>query len=518
MVDTMTPHKNATRGHVRGSVLLVSGRVLAIFINFSVQILTVRYLTKSDYGLFAFALSVAGVLSILSAFGMDKAASRFLSVQLQDQDYSRFWGMVSLMFATVVGLGVIGTGIFLFGWLLGIPVLTSDPGAQCVLAVIAGLAVCNALDTVFIALFAVLASPSTIFVRRYLLGPLLKLASAIIVVLLGGDVFTFAIGQLVAGVLGVGVCVSLSFGILRRHPKLLAATSRPFTFPFRQLYGYSATLLSGDFAFLLRGALVPLVLGLLFQGEEIASFTAVLPFARLNEFVLLTFSVLFLPNAAKLSASEQHVELQALFENTTLWITVLTFPVFAGSFLLAHALPVWLFGADYQSSGIILAWLALGYYANASFGTGLRLLRATRKLGTLLLADLLLVGIAAGTVFFLVPRYGALGGAWAVCATYVAQALLYLVLVASTTTVNPFMIRCVAPFVFGVGLCATTESVRILLAAGWAFSLVAAGLHSIVVLLVFGRDLDVLGAFPEIAKLPLLRRWLPTTSKTANAP
>ena len=266
-----TSNINTTTGHLRGSVLLVAGRVLAIFINFAVQMLTIRYLTKADYGIFAFALSVAGVLSVLASFGMDKAASRFLAVYLQDGKYRSFWGMLVLMFGTVVALGAFAVVVFVSAWAFSLSAFTSDRDTQLVLAMIAGLAMCNALDALFISLFAVLARPSAVFFRRYLLGPLFALAAAVVVVMSGGSVCAFATGQLIAGVLGVAICLFMLFGIVSRQPKLRDALSDRFIFPTRQLFSYSATLLSGDLAFLLRGALVPLVLGLLFAGAEVAT-------------------------------------------------------------------------------------------------------------------------------------------------------------------------------------------------------------------------------------------------------
>src|SRR5688500_12149456 len=60
---------DVTSGHLRGSALLVAGRVIAILVNFAVQVVTVRYLPRPDYGIFAFALSVATVVAVASAFG-----------------------------------------------------------------------------------------------------------------------------------------------------------------------------------------------------------------------------------------------------------------------------------------------------------------------------------------------------------------------------------------------------------------------------------------------------------------
>ncbi len=512
-----TPLEDVTKGHLRGSALLVAGRILAILMNFLVQVVTVRYLPIADYGIFAFALSIVSVVAVLSAFGMDKAASRFLPVYLQDRDYRRFWGALGLSFGTVLGLGALTILLFLCLWGMELPLLTADRRTQAVLAIMAGLALFEALDALFISLFAVLDSAGAIFVRRYLLGPLLKLAAAIAVVITSGDVYVFAAGQLIAGLLGVAVCFVMLLRILKKQSDLHSTLSARPTFPVRQLYSYSATLLSGDLSYLLRIAMVPIVVGVLYASEDVAAYQAVMPLARLNEFVLVTFSVLFLPSAAKLAAADRHVELQALFEKSTAWITLLSFPIFAVSFLASEFLSVSLFGAQYKASADILAWLAIGFYTNASFGTSLRLLRASARLRTLLAADLLMIVVASALIFCLVPRYGALGGAWAVCGAYVSQSLIYYLLVARSTHVNPFTSRCIAPYFVGVMLCVISGRLREWLGLPPVFGVIAAFLTSVAVLMMFWRQLELSRTFPELARLPIVGRWIvPVAVNNAN--
>ena len=47
-----------SRKQVRGSTLLLMGRCIALLINLAVQVITVRYLAKEEYGAFAFGISM----------------------------------------------------------------------------------------------------------------------------------------------------------------------------------------------------------------------------------------------------------------------------------------------------------------------------------------------------------------------------------------------------------------------------------------------------------------------------
>ena len=44
---------------LRGSSLLLAGRMLSKFVNFGIQVAIVRLLTKDDYGAFAYGLALA---------------------------------------------------------------------------------------------------------------------------------------------------------------------------------------------------------------------------------------------------------------------------------------------------------------------------------------------------------------------------------------------------------------------------------------------------------------------------
>src|SRR5687768_863741 len=69
-----------TRKYMRGSTLLLGGRAISIVLNLAVQVLTVRYLAKSDYGAFAYALGAASIGSRAILLGLDKGVTRFLPI------------------------------------------------------------------------------------------------------------------------------------------------------------------------------------------------------------------------------------------------------------------------------------------------------------------------------------------------------------------------------------------------------------------------------------------------------
>ena len=52
------------RKHVRGSALLLSGRICSLLLNMATQVVIVRALSKTDYGALGYALSLVEMFTI----------------------------------------------------------------------------------------------------------------------------------------------------------------------------------------------------------------------------------------------------------------------------------------------------------------------------------------------------------------------------------------------------------------------------------------------------------------------
>ena len=80
IIDSEKPERktkrDSTRKQIRGSSLLLAGKMLAMGINFACQILIVRYLSTADYGAWAYGLSVVVFCQNLAVFGLDRGINK----------------------------------------------------------------------------------------------------------------------------------------------------------------------------------------------------------------------------------------------------------------------------------------------------------------------------------------------------------------------------------------------------------------------------------------------------------
>jgi O-antigen/teichoic acid export membrane protein len=239
---------------------------------------------------------------------------------------------------------------------------------------------------------------------------------------------------------------------------------------------------------------------------DVADYRVVQPAARLNVLVMTSFTLLFTPIAARLFARGDRPGIRELYWRTAAWIAVFSFPVFALTFAYANQLTVALFGQRYASSGTILALLALGYYFQAALGfNGLTL----RVYG--LVRYVVVISVAAaianvGLNLVLIPAFGALGAGIGTCATLVIHNVLKQTGLRKGTGISVFdreHLRVYGSIVVATGALVALQA---LVAPGPIVSVVLVAAVS-ALLLYFSRDcLRVGHTFPELLRVPLLRR------------
>ena len=502
---------DAATKQIRGSAALFAGRPIALVLNLLTQVLTVRYLTKLDFGAFIFAFAMMETAIVFSGFGMNKALARFASIYDEQDDRRRLAGVVGVAMLGVVGVGC-ALILFVYGLaplLVGAEVLS--PLSTSLLLTLILLAPIKALDNVNESLTSAFAGARLLFLRRVLLIPLLRLTAVLVVIAASGDVMALAVSHVLAGIAGTVLYGLLLWKAIRTRRVLQPLSASAMASTCREFVRYSATLFSSDLTLLLRGVLVVVFLQFLHSTASVAEYRAVLPLAGLSELVMISFSVLYIPIAARIFANRQPEKLHQLYWQTASWITVLTFPLFAISYAIADPVVTLLFGQEYAGSGSVLALLALAYYFNASMGFNSRTLKVVGKVREILIVDLLALGVAGLAYAYAIPRHGAVGAAAAVSLSTAFHAVAKQVALFRWTSVR----RC--QWRFTKLYLAVAIATVVLTAWRWVGPTTLTPSLALVVVcwlaVIFaGREaLAVHQHFPELQRMRFLRRWLQTS-------
>jgi O-antigen/teichoic acid export membrane protein len=495
--------RSGVRRQIRGSSMLLAGRLVSMVVNFGVHVLIVRYLSRTDYGAFAYAMSLMNMGRSVADFGLHRAVSRFVPIYHEQQEHKKLVGTIALAVATILSLGLaVALAVFCFQGAIS-RTLINDQQAVYLLLILVFLAPIDALDRLLVNLFAIFASPRSIFFRRYVVGPGLKVL--VIALLIGGQfsVGFLAIGYLSASALGVAIYSVVLYQVLAKQ-KLLVHFRGPIEIPWRELLLFTVPLLSTDLLHLLTNGLDAVVLGYFSGTEGVAAIRAVRPTAVLNEVVFTSFALLFAPQAARLFARGDGTAINDLYWQTAAWIAILSFPIFLLTCALAQPITELVFGVSYKESGVLLCVLSLGYYVQAAFGFNGRTLAIYGRVGYMAVMNVVVIVTSICLALILIPRYGALGAAISTCSTLILHNVLKQTGLLLFTDVRLFdrrYLRVYLLIAIGAGGMLATQW---LASTSLYLGVAVAALLSIG-LLRLNRDLlNVEETFPELLRLPLM--------------
>jgi len=499
------PGTLATQGkQLRGSSLLLVGRVLSKFVNFGVQVGIVRLLSKGEFGVFAYGLALVLAGELVVKFGLGRGANRFVPYHAERREYPEVMGTLALVCSTIVVLGVLG---FFGVWAvsgLGWGGMPSGEGARVIL-ILSILAPIQALDTIGIQTLACFSRPRDILFRKHVLGPGLRAAAVGLVWLLGGDAELLALAYLGGGVLGLMICAQMAWRQLKVHGVLPLPMSA-WRVNWRPIFRFSIPLMSSDLVFITLTFVTTVVLMETDGTEAVAAMRAVVPAAALIGLVVQSFSMLFMPHAMRLHAQGDQAGLRDHHWMCASWVAVLSFPLFGLTFAIAPGFVPIVFGEAYASSAELLAILAIGHYVSVCMAFNSETLQVFERIRAIVQTDFVVIAIGALLTVLLCPEYGALGAACAVTVARLSGAIGRQFVLLRT----PGM-RGVPSGQTGVWMkLALATSIAAFVGWGWqpdfVTQIVILAVVSLALLRSTAGTLDLAASFPELLRVPLVAR------------
>ncbi len=497
-----------TRKHVRGSGLLLVGRTISLGLNLATQVVTARYLAKDDFGAFAYALTAVALGASFVSLGLDKSARRFVAIYHERGDLPRLVGTIVLSLGTIAALGLLLIAtVFGFRDVLAGQVIGDDLSVA-MLVILITLAPMEALNRFCDGLATAFAGARAIFFRRHVAGPSLRLAIVVLLVAAQGSVYFLAIGYLVTGVVGAAIYLAYLLSLLRKQGLLRDFGSREKIIPAREILGFSLPLLSCDVASAARSFLAVCFLGWFYAPAAVAVFRVVVPLAGLNKVVFETFQILYTSLASRLFARDDRSGIDHLYWRSALWMTVLTFPVFLVTLVLAEPFTVLLVGEQYRDAASVLAWLSAGFFFNVVLGFNTLTLKVFGDVRNIVRNDLLATAASVALFLLLVPPYGALGAAIAHCVVLVLHNVLNQISPLRISGISFFPARYLSLYAAMLAIALLLCGLQWMLAPPLyvGLALVAAG--SALPLLLAREALEVEAMFPELVRWSVARRIL----------
>ena len=503
--------KASAQSQVRGSALLLVGRVIAMGMGLVIQLLLVRLLTKDDYGAFAWGLSVVTLVQAFVPLGLDRVDTRFLAVADEEGDDRRVVGVLVGETAVILATGTTAFLVVLFLHERLAGGLAPSPLAADLLVLLVLLAPLGAIDAMVLNTFATFARPRAVFFRRYVLEPGLRLSAIVLVFALGRSVVGLAFAYVLASTFGVVLYVVMVVRLLSGMGVLAALHGR-IVVPMRELIVQGFPLLTSTLVYATTNALPALVLGAVSTAAAVADLRAVQPVASLSLAASTAFAVLYLPMAARMWTRGQHLPLRLSYWRTGLWVALASYPALLIGTSFADTTTVTLLGQRYSSSAPLMVISAVGFWFQGATGFSAQVLVVADRRRFLLGANLASLALGGITALLLIPDHGAAGAAITMSVTLVGASVFRQL---GLHGLSPGVVdRMVAgPYVVMVlvalGLAGAEHFLQLHFVAAIVVSLVV----SSAVVLYTVPLLDVRHTFPELLRIPVagsLLEWAAT--------
>jgi O-antigen/teichoic acid export membrane protein len=494
--------------NVRGSMLLLVGRLVSLLFTVVTQIVIVRALSKADYGVFAYAFTLTAAGRVVMSLGQGRLLSRFMAKYEEENDYARMFGAILMAVGSIALTATALLGAMAAGLAPLIGRSFDNPSTTGVLLVLMFLAPLNALDQVFVSIFAVFSKPTAIFFRKYLLTPALQLAVVVFIALTGGTVAALALGYVLTSAFGIVIYFWLFFVVMRERGITFRLGKDRIIFPFKEVFSFSVPTLTTELAYLVTNTGSVIILGHYRGAKAIADFRAVLPAARLNQVVYQTFVTMFLPMTTRLHTRGDHEGVRETYWHSSHFLAVSTFPVMVMTTVFARDTTVTLFGHRYASAAVVLVALSIGFYVSIALGFNIYVLQVYGRLKFLVYSNIGVCVVSLGLAFALSPKYGASGAAIASGATMAAQNIVNQMALIRVMGWGPDPMRWIRPYLAVTAGLLVLMAVRLLFDPGFVVAVLVSAVVSLGLVRKTRNDLHLLSLFPELKRIRPLRLLL----------
>jgi O-antigen/teichoic acid export membrane protein len=385
----------------RSAAFAFAMRVVGALFTGALTLFLVRYLGADDYGVYALALSVAGLLLLPADFGISRSSARFIAERLGDQS------QVAAVLRQALTLKVLGAGfvaVVLIATAGPIANAYDVPDLEWPLRVVALAVFAQSLLMLSMASFEAIGRNALGF-RVAFSESAVETSTTLVLVLAGagvtGAVTGRAAGYAVAALLGL-----LLLGRAIGRSGLRAPGRSPLS--MRRIAGYAGALFVIDASFAAFREIDILIIGAVLDAEAAGQFSAPMQILTFAEYLGLALAAGVAPRLARGATQQPNAE---ALQGALRLLLILQFLLVAPFVVWAAPITDLLLGPGYEESAEVFR--GLGPYI-LMVGPGPLLALAVNYIGEarrrvpLALAAL---GINAVIDAILIPEIGIVGGA-----------------------------------------------------------------------------------------------------------
>ncbi|WP_435156750.1 flippase [Haladaptatus sp. DFWS20] len=409
------------------ATLVLFGTILSSVSGLIERVIIGRALGPSDYGVVSVCIAIVTLASTGSMFGLTQGIPRYMSRFEMISKKRGVWAS-GLAFAGALSVATTGS-LLLFAEKISARLLGSSEFTPILKIFVLSIPLLTLLK---ITVSAIRGEENTIF-RTYsqdLLYPLSRIG------LLGSLLFV-GIGIISPAFAYFGGAMMASIAAIYLLNRLMSLKGS-VEWHFRELVIFSAPLTVSMMMSILLTRTDTIMIGYFRSSTEVGLYSAAYPIAAGLQLVLSSFGFLYLPLASRLDAKGKRDETEAIYELTTKWIFIITFPAFAVFVLFSDDILQLFWGSGYSGAALSLSILSIGFFSSAAAGRNRETISAFGYTKYIMYANTLAFVVNMLLNLYLIPEFGYLGASISSALSFLLLNLFVYVVLSTKFGVSPF--------------------------------------------------------------------------------
>ena len=456
----------------KGTGLVFIGTILGTLLGLITRIITVRYITTTEFGLLSLALVIVNILAILSSLGFENSVPRYISYALGKKEYTKVWATIKTSLKVSLLLSII-LSFTLFFLSPRIANLFHKSSLITPIRILAFTVPLMVLSNLLISILRGLEDVKGKIYFQNIFPFGIKIILLSLVILLGfsfkGVLYAYLFGSLLTLVLIIHYAKKR---ISKLIPKPL--TSSPAL--TRELVVFSLPLLGTSISTMIMAWTDTIMLGYFKSADVVGLYNVALPLSRFIALPLGALAFIYLPIASQLYAQGKIKEMKGLYATVTKWTFFVTLPVLLCMLLAPKSILSLLFGNKYIGASIALQLLVIGEFVHTFLGpNGMTMISLGR---TNIILFCTLVSALSNVILnlLLIPKYGLAGAAGASAFSLALANILLSGFIFKFSTIHPFTKNYLKSlsiaFIIGLALFKLNLNIFLLVILGFFLSLI----------------------------------------------
>ncbi|MEK7499608.1 MAG: oligosaccharide flippase family protein [Patescibacteria group bacterium] len=380
-----------------GAIALTFTQALVLFLGFIIHPLIGRLLGVGEYGIFGLVLSFQTIFGIILTFGVPSAVSKFVA---QSNEHAQSILRQALKIQISIGLCI---ALLVVALSPIFSTILNDRSLTKYFIFIAGVIFLQGLYPVFVQFLSGMHqfNKQAVLTCTYAIAKLLGAISLIFIFGLYGALAGFAVGGIVAAILGWYWTRNIGGNIAY---KMQLKSFLSFAGTYAVILVGLQILMSQDL-FMVKSIL---------KDDTLAGYyNSAVNLSRISYILLQGLAFILLPSVAALTRPGQsHDEAVAFIRTALRYLIALIVPSVVLAASTSKELIILFYGLKYQQAAPVLTILMVGLGALSFYLLLTNIVAGAGKPKVALYITGLMISMSATLGYFLIPRFGLQGAAW----------------------------------------------------------------------------------------------------------